>query len=190
MKKFKAFNEKFGEGKRYEPIDLSNMSEYDNYLFIPELKELLQNEGVSSYMDGFFWTLNPLDYVDWLNDWLYFEDRSIPFARTAFGDIIFIREKIIMILNSNKGRVDFVTDDVDRFFNWDLIDDWYLNEYFKKDIYDNLSPKPNLVQDECLGYFPLLSLGGNENPENLKIVKMREYLDIVAKASDGIKFWE
>jgi hypothetical protein len=190
MQKYTKFYEKYGNGMKYEEIDVSIISEYDQYLLMPEILEIFTKDGISSYMDGFFWTLNPLDYVDWLNDWLYFEDRSIPFARTAFGDIIFIREKVIMVLNSNKGCVDFVTDDVDRFFNWDLIDDWYLNEYFKKDIYDNLSPKPNLVQDECLGYFPLLSLGGIENPKNLKIVKMREYLDVVAKASDGIKFWK
>jgi hypothetical protein len=32
--------------------------------------------------------------------------------------------------------------------------------------------------DECFGYSPLLTMGGSENLENIKIVKTLPYIDI------------
>ena len=42
-----------------------------------------------------------------------------------------------------------------------------------------------LEYDECFGYVPLL-LGGKETVNNLKKVKIREHLSIIAEMSGGV----
>ncbi len=138
----------------------------------------------------FLWTLNPADYADWLSDWVNefrtLQERCIPFARTAYGDIIFVQGHVITVLNVNRGLIASQTDNVDRLFNWYLTDDWFLNEYFNKEKYD--TPNTKLKSDECFGFEPLLSQGGKEASENLKIVKLKDYLDAVSKTIERVKF--
>ena len=43
-----------------------------------------------------------------------------------------------------------------------------------------------LEYDECFGYVPLLALGGKESVKNLKKVKMREHIALIAELTDGI----
>lgn len=38
-----------------------------------------------------------------------------------------------------------------------------------------------LEQDECFGYVPLLGLGGSEKIQNLKKVKIREYIELISQ---------
>lgn len=192
MKNYSKFTKKYGSGTFHHPIDISKISDYDQFWMLPEILELLDRVGVSSYMDGFLWTLNPVDYADWLSDWVNefrdLKERCIPFARTAYGDILFVCAHQLMLLNSSKGLIDFAGDNVDRFFNWYLADDGFLNNYFNKDNYH--TPNNELKSDECFGFDPLLSQGGKEDFENLKIVKMKDYLEAVSKALERVKFFE
>ncbi len=54
MEKYTKFTEKYGEGTFHHPIDISKISDYDQFWMLPEILELLDRVGVSSYMDGFF----------------------------------------------------------------------------------------------------------------------------------------
>lgn len=52
------------------------------------------------------------------------------------------------------------------------------------DIYEELLPiAPPLTPDECFGFFPPISLGGEPVIENVQRVKLREHLDILAQTS-------
>ena len=133
MKQYTKFTEKYGKGVKYQEIDISTISEYDQYLLTSELVEILTEEGISSYGNGLIWTLNPNDYVDWLNDWLTFEDRSVPFMRSAFGDVLFIRAGNIMVLNSYTTKISLMTDDLEEFINRYLTDTWFLTTFFNSD---------------------------------------------------------
>lgn len=190
MEKYIKFYEKYGPGKFYGSIDLDVLEFHDQYLLTDEIIELLKNEGISSYANGLLWTLNPSEYLDWLNDWLPFDDRSVPFARSAFGDILFIREQQIMALNSSKGFMSVMTDvdDIDSFINRYLTDSWFYNTFFNADIFNQIEDK-NLSKDECFGFQPLLSLGGNRDVKSLKKVAMREHLAIISSSSDVV-FYE
>ncbi len=46
----------------------------------------------------------------------------------------------------------------------------------------------SLKYEECFGYEPLLSLGGNESVENIKKLNFRIHLDIISQFQDVISF--
>ena len=43
-----------------------------------------------------------------------------------------------------------------------------------------------LKQDECFGYVPLLGLGGSEKIDNLRKVKIREHIELIAKMTGKV----
>ncbi|MEZ4778649.1 MAG: DUF1851 domain-containing protein [Flavobacteriaceae bacterium] len=188
MNQFNTFIEKFGQGSKIREVDTSKIEKLQPNA-LPEIITLLKEDGVSSYMNGFFWTLDPNEYLEFINEWLQADDICIPFARTALADLFFVHRGEIMILHSNKGFLDYTSPYVEWFFNRFLTDEPYLIEHFSYNLYQKLPNKESLSHDECFGFTPLLSLGGSENVENLSKVKMREYLDIVAKAADELTFY-
>ncbi len=185
---FEKFYKKFGEIDTHYLIDMDNLK-IDKSLFIPEIFELLKKDGVSSYGDKFIWTLNPDDYYEWLNDYLRLESKVVPFGRTAFGDIFFIKDGEVMILINGYGYIDYTTSRVDWFFNRYLTDNAYLDKYFKKSNFNQLANKNNLTHDTCFGYVPLLALGGSEELENLQLVKMKEHLLLNSQAIGQAQFY-
>lgn len=174
MKQFTKFTEKYGKGINYQSIDISEISEYDQFLLTPEILNILTEEGVSSYGNGLFWTINPNDYVEVLNDWLSFEDRSIPFMRSAFGDMLFMREGNIMVLNSNTAEISLMTDDVEEFMECYLTDSWFLNNFFNS---ENFSELKELEPNECFSL------------KSKSVIDMKTYLNDLSKSKD-IQFFE
>lgn len=189
MEQYANFIKTYGTGVNYGSIDLKSCSESDLELIPKFIHDLLNSTGVSSFIDGFLWTIHPNDLVEWLNDWLPFSERCIPFARTAMADVLFIRNGEIMLLNSNWGLVDYTIDDDSMFFDHFLTNEQYLDENFNKSLFNQLKDK-NLNQDECFGFTPLLSLGGAEVVNNLSRLGMKEYLDIVSKSNDNVTFFK
>jgi hypothetical protein len=188
MKQYVKFHQTYGNGILYSKIDIDDIDEYDQYLLFPEILNILKEDGVSSFGNGLIWTLNPADYVDWLNNWLPFEDKSIPFARSAFGDILFVREGNIMVLNSCSAKISLMTDDVDIFINRYLTDKWFLETFFNGDIFNQLEKKL-LTPDECFGFKPILAIGGIRSADAIEIYKIHEHLDILSKSAE-IRFYE
>ncbi len=68
MEKYEKFTAMNGKGTFHRAIDISQISDYDQLVLSPEIVELLESVGLSSYMEGKFWTLDPTEYVDWLNE--------------------------------------------------------------------------------------------------------------------------
>ena len=183
IEKYEVFFEKYGNGKKHMSIDDTSLKKYKESL-PDDIYSLLEEEGISSYMDNFLWTLNPDDYIKWLNDWVQLDVKCIPFARTALGDVLFFKDNIISVLNSNKGIISYVIHRGDWFFNKYLSNDEYLNKKFNKHLYNQLENTKILKSDECFGFEPILSLGGDEKSENLKKVKLQEYLYLLSQV-DG-----
>ena len=42
------------------------------------------------------------------------------------------------------------------------------------------------IYDECFGYVPLLALGGKEDVEHLKKVKMKEHIAVITQLTGGV----
>ena len=53
--KYEAFVAKYGKGTRHRALSPEQLA--------PEIYELLQAEGIASFMDGFLWTLDPNEYA-------------------------------------------------------------------------------------------------------------------------------
>lgn len=57
-----------------------------------------------------------------------------------------------------------------------------LEKYFQICQYtDAVNKLGKLEQDECFGYVSLLGLGGSEKVDNLKKVKIREYIELISQ---------
>ncbi len=145
---------------------------------------MLAYEGGSSYIDGFLWTLDPAPHVQWV----VADSPCIPFARTAFTDLSFVRDREVMILFTDKGLLDYATGLGDWFFNRYLTDATYMDEDFRRRLFFHIPEHSGIGPDECFGFTPLLSLGGSETVEHIEPVKLDEYLLLLSQASDELDF--
>ena len=146
--------------------------------------------GVSSYMDGFLWTLDPAPHAGWLTEWIGTDSPCVPFARTAFADLCFVRDGEVMILFTDKGLLDYATGRGDWFFNRYLTDATYMDEDFRRRLFFDMPDRGSLGPDECFGFTPLLSLGRSETVEHIGPAKLAEYLLLLSQASGKLDFVE
>ena len=192
IEQYSKFIKQYGKGIKYSEIDTAKIDDYDRFWMIPEVIEFLAAEGVSSYINGYLWTLDPTEYVEWLNalldGQLSFDYRAIPFARTIFGDVFFVREKTIYVLNTSQGIIDLVTDQFDFFINRYLTDEWFLESFANGDLRNQLSPFEH-GPEECLGFNPILSKGGKRSIENLEKVNLKAYWNSILESEIEIQFY-
>lgn len=152
---------------------------------LPEsIISLWKEDGWCGYADGLFWTVNPDEYTSIANEWLHCPDPVIPFARTAFGDLIvwFIISNQIFIdlINVRYQTFDVLGENVDYVFE-NILNDYDLESEQFTDAFQKLG---SLKADECYGYVPILALGGTESVDNLKIVKLKEHIDILTHSAN------
>lgn len=159
-----------------------------------ELITLWQEVGLGTFGDGLFRIVPPNDYQDFVDT--YIEDRekqfeySLPFMTTAFGDIfvwvkdIFQNREYVIFINVRSGKWNIITSRMDLLFNVYIS----TKEWFKRDFEINISDFSKLVErlglpaeDECYGYVPALALGGNKSLDNIQVVKMLPYIDMIAQ---------
>lgn len=162
--------------------------EYSN--IVPEsLITLWQEVGFGIFCNGLFRVINPADYQEFVNQYYQreYNERAIPFMITAFGDIfVYVRSKQIknhiIYLNIQYGTFQIFTDDVNFLFNILLVNKSSLRLNFKLDLYTRLSERYGVPQgDECFGYVPVLSAGGEDADEYIQIVKIFPYIDMAAQ---------
>lgn len=68
-----------------------------------------------------------------------------------------------------------------------LKDNGFTKRFFTQDLYGEAVNKyGKLAYDECFGYVPLLALGGKESVENIKKVKMKEHIAVIADMAGGV----
>ena len=159
-----------------------------------ELITLWQEVGLGTFGDGLFRIVPPNDYQDFVDT--YIEDRekqfeySLPFMTTAFGDIfvwvkdIFQNREYVIFINVRSGKWNIITSRMDLLFNVYIS----TKEWFKRDFGINISDFSKLVErlglpaeDECYGYVPALALGGSKSLDNIQVVKMLPYIDMIAQ---------
>lgn len=70
-------------------------------------------------------------------------------------------------------------------FNKVIPNQSFLKGWFDLENYGSVKEKVGELNfDECYGYFPTLSMGGNESIENISIVKMIPYIDMNVQMID------
>ena len=153
-----------------------------------ELVELL-HKGEGSYMKGFLWIVNPQEFKQIVDDiYVPLSNPAICFARDAFGSLFLWEDNSVIYVDINNSKQEVVGRKINVFFDLKLTDSGFLS---KKTAYDKFVVAEQLLgppeQDECYGYFPLLGMGGAGRIDNLKKVKPKEYLAIVAQTLGKIE---
>ena len=151
-----------------------------------ELTTLWQEAGLGSYCNGMLKIINPSDYQDVLNSCYVMDyDKSfLPFMCTAFGDVFaYVKNpklnNYIVYLNIRYGTYLFHRDNLAALLNKIIFNQSFLKGWFDLENYSVMQEKLGTPDfDECFGYSPLLTMGGSENLENIKIVKTLPYIDI------------
>ncbi len=147
-----------------------------------DLIKIWQEYGFGSFLDGYLKVINPEEYTDLLIETYFRGNISVPIFATAFGDILTWEEnRYIRIVKYKNGVFKGMASGFD-FFWEDLEANVFNEKYFEIQKYNEAVEKIGTLKfDECFGYVPLLGLGGSERVENLKIVKIREHIELITQ---------
>ncbi|MEY9860946.1 hypothetical protein ABH935_006584 [Catenulispora sp. GAS73] len=147
----------------------------------------LADHGTGDFADGFLQFLAPEALDDSLAEWLGgFQPSRVPFARTALGDLLYIRD-----LRERAAALGLDADEVESAYDVSVVDVRYkkvsvlafsfaeftegvsdpefLEEELRKDLYDAAVTRLGRPgADEIFTFVPVLSCGGSEDPANLE----------------------
>jgi hypothetical protein len=204
---FEVFIEEFGEACQRVEVPTASLEHWRGKL-PDQLIKYWTEEGWCAYADGLFWTVNPDDYEDLVDEWLHdtFLEQIDEFqviARSAFGELFLWGQKTggsvtiscatnsIISLNSNLkrklGDPDFY---VRSFFSNKSIERCDLDDELGQPLFKRALAKLGpLESDEVYGFEPALVLGGGMRLENLAKLKLDVHLTILRQlASPTLPF--
>ena len=150
-----------------------------------QIIQIWEEYGFGSFMNGFLRTINPNEFQNILQRAYFMGMKSIPVFVTALGDMIVWEENsYLTILRFRHGTFSIMEKGFNYFLN-DLTDDEYVEEFLKPiNYYIALQNQGAIGYDECFGYVPLLCLGGPEDPDWLKKVKLLEHMELILAIAD------
>lgn len=182
MSVFPKFIELYGCSFNRMDVPEDTINKYKS-LLPEEIIQFWKEHGFGGFSDGLLWTINPDDYIEYVPQCIQLYPDAIPIMRTAFGDLIICakspRGTLIKMIDINNQSLNPIADNIletmeERF----CLYEFYLM-VLKADLFPAaLQSLGKLKCDECYGYEPLLSMGGSNSLENLKIVKFQEYFNI------------
>lgn len=142
---------------------------------------------MENMLNGYLKVINSEEYQELLNKTYFRGKVSVPIFVTAFGDIVTLEEdQYIGLVKYKNGSFVMIAKNMKRFMQ-NLEDEYFLEKYFQIPQYEEAVKKiGKLEQDECFGYVPLLGLGGSEKVDNLKKVKIREHIELIAQTMGKI----
>jgi len=167
---------------KVKEVDSAIVDSYSDKLPV-EIIFLLKTYGISNFLDGFFWIINPKEYQDILDEiYIPLKNPHICFAKDAFGGLYIWEDNSIFYVDIRFNYSKVIGRKPSVFFN-SIMTDWsyFSNEVKEKNFKEAQEKLGKLADDECYGYVPLLALGGNEKVENLQKVKIREHISIIAQ---------
>lgn len=171
---------------KFRDIDVSRIEQYKGRL-PEELFDFWREFGLGTFYNGYLKAIDPNEYIELVQQSYFDGEVTIPIFATAFGDIITWEDnKYIGILKYRYQDSDIISTGFEDFF--EEVEEGVLDDdYFTIKKYNAAVKKyGELEYDECFGYVPLLALGGKESVKNLKKVKMREHIALIAELTDGI----
>jgi hypothetical protein len=195
---FEYFISKFGEATHCAAVSAATLEKWRGKL-PDQLLTYWQREGWCGYADGLFWTVNPEDYEDIVDEWLEnspFEqiDAFHVIARSAFGKLYLFGEKTgsgvtistathaLTALQRDLAKKDDeeLARQARNFFAFSKpdycdLDDESGSPLFKRAL-AKLGP---LAPDEVYGFEPAIVLGGKMQLENLAKLNLDIHLTIL-----------
>lgn len=110
-------------------------------------------------------------------------EGGIPFAYTAFGDVLVWNDEFIELYKFKDGVSNVIMSGSEFFFT-NIKDTDYQKDFFEVDLYKEAVSKMDLLdKNEVFGFEPLLALGGTKKVDYLKKVKFPEYLELICLSS-------
>ncbi|KEZ53656.1 T6SS immunity protein Tdi1 domain-containing protein [Metabacillus indicus] len=165
--------------KLYSKVPSKLIDKYNN-LVPKEIIIFWKEYGFGTFMQGYLKSVNPEDYIDILKECSQRYKNSPVLFVTSMGDLVLWADGYVRLLYLRSGVLKTVMPNFLHFFN-SLESETFRDEYL------NWIPYPAAVKkwgappyDECFGYTPLLGLGGANKAENLKKVKLKEHIRIIA----------
>lgn len=140
--------------------------------------------GFGVFMNGYLKLVNPSEFQPCFDEAYDNREKEIVFGVTALGDFLTWTGDAIRAVYFKEGSDSIIEsgDDMEWFFDMDLADEGFLRDNLNDKNY--LAAKEKLGEpayDECYGYVPLLGAGGAEKVGNLQVVKIREYISLIAQ---------
>lgn len=195
---FEVFIEEFGEATDRVEVPVTAIEKWRGKL-PDQLLTYWKEEGWCGYAKGLFWTVDPDEYEDLIDEWLEGSklgelDSYHVIARSAFGDLYVCGEKtgrsvtVACPLNKisvlPKGLKPKTKEDLDlsisSFFSSSDLSRFNLKDESGKPLFDRVLAKLGpLEQDEIYGFEPALVLGGKMRLENLAKLKLDVHLTIL-----------
>ena len=145
----------------------------------PLLVEFWREVGFGSFGDGFISFFHPDEYNEILNRWLMNtspDPTRIPFARTAFGDLIYFRDlsekagqmnlaealddaSDVSFVSIHYRRSDVISYSMQGFFERDLLEFLNADDTAMYHLYQKVKSIKR-TENDCLFFKPALALGG------------------------------
>lgn len=182
---FKEFFEKYPDYTIIQKPEQSIIKTFDGKLPL-QLIDFWRAYGFGIFMNGYLKIVNPTEFQPVFDTAYDNTDDEIVFAITAMGDFLTWTGDAIRAVYFKNGYHKIIEsgDDMEWFFNMDLADEGFMQENLNDEIYKKAKEKFGKISfDECFGYEPILSAGGSEEIENLKIVKLKEHISIITMFS-------
>lgn len=146
-----------------------------------EIIDLWQEYGFGTFMQGYFKSVNPEEYIDILQECSQRYTDSVVLFATGMGDLVLWADGYVRLLNFRYGVLKTVMPNFLYFFK-SLDSEKFRDEYLKWKPYpEAVENWGELSYEDCFGYTPLLGLGGAEKVENLKKVKLKEHILIITE---------
>ncbi|WP_407535326.1 GAD-like domain-containing protein [Elizabethkingia miricola] len=159
-----------------------------------ELINIWKTTGFGIYEDGFLQLVNPDEFEFVFNYIDKLLEPSIVFGYTALGDLLIWegnknwtisedegnRVKIINIRKCQSRALNSMQGTLDVFF-----DEYFIGhkDYFDSKAFLEIKGKmPKLEYGQCYGYVPALSLGGKASNNNLQIVDVKSYIEVIGQS--------
>lgn len=143
--------------------------------------------GFGSLVNGYLKMINPDEYQVLLNDSYVLSSTAIPIFVTAFADILtWEKGRYIRIVKYKDGIFEGIASGFDFFWD-DLADGAFDARFFELAEYEAATNKLGQLRfDECFGYVPLLGLGGSKKADNLRKVKIKEHIALIAQSAGKV----
>jgi hypothetical protein len=195
---FEYFISKFGEATSRADVPAATIERWRGRL--PEqLLTYWQQEGWCGYGNGLFWTVDPDDYEDIVDEWLDGTalerlDAFHVIARSAFGELYACGEKtgpklkvqcathsLIAIAKDLRPKTaDKLDFEIRGMFSGRMKPDCDMKDEAGQPLFDRaLRQLGPLTVDEMYGFEPALAAGGRLRLENLRRIKLDQHLTIL-----------
>lgn len=146
-----------------------------------ELNKYIDKSVLNGYLRFLDETMRT-EYTKLLENYYQWEG-GIPFAITAFADILVWNDKYVYKYNLLDNDVSVILSGFDYFFQ-NIEDEDYQKDYFELDLYEMCREKiGDLNFDECYTFEPIPALGGSKTTETVSKGKSPEFVALLIQFS-------